>query len=60
MNVGLILFISSLLAGSPDEKPASQDIDYCLIDLISEAFYKPTDTNKVLYFKGRKYKPLDI
>ena len=43
-----------------DEKPASQDIDYCLMDLISEAFYKPTDTNKVLYFKGRKYKPLDI
>ena len=43
-----------------DEQPAPQNLKYCLNKEYSEFFYKATDTNKVLYFKGRKYKPLDI
>ena len=43
-----------------DEQPAPQNLKYCLNKQYSEFFYKATDTNKVLYFKGRKYKPVDI
>jgi hypothetical protein len=51
---------SSKTTEAANEKPAPQDLHNCLSKEHSESFYKATDTNKVLYFKGRKYKPVDI
>ena len=48
---------SNKTIGAINAQTVLQDTEHCLDKNFSESFYKATDTNKVLYFKGRIYKP---